>query len=228
MRAARCEPGARSRAACGDRRVVAGWRRRTTAPRRGCRTTTKNPSPVVPTSSPSCEANDARRVSSCHRSSSSHASSPIASARFVDFTMSVNMNVFSTRRSGPAFPRSCQGRSASTSSITIASVGHDTAAARNSSSSTLSGSMTSAFPRSPFNQSKAVGATVMQFPAPMHLWRSTRARSMLTPPPLGMRRPPPPRATTPRSSRTSPRAAARRRPRPPRARRRSRDSSALR
>ena len=84
--------------------------------------------PVVPTSSPECAAKAERSVSSCQRSSSSQASSPIASARFVDFTMSVNMKVFRTRRSGPAFPRSCQGRSSSTSSISIASVGHDIAA----------------------------------------------------------------------------------------------------
>ncbi len=59
--------------------------------------------------------------------------------------MSVNMKVFSTRR-GASLPRSCHGRSSSTSSITIAAVGHASAASRRSSSSTLSGSITPALP----------------------------------------------------------------------------------
>jgi len=98
----------------------------------------------------------------------------MTSTRFVEPTTSVNMNVRSTRRGGSALPRSCHGRSSVTSSRTIAAVGQAKSASRRSSSSTLSGSTTSALPKSPASQSKAVGAIVMQFPAPMHLSRSTR------------------------------------------------------
>ena len=82
--------------------------------------------------------------------------------------MSVNMNVFITRRDRPVpAVRSCHGRSSSSSSRTIASVGQASAASRTMSSSTLSGSITSALAKSPWCQSNAVGAIVMQFPAPM-------------------------------------------------------------
>ena len=94
--------------------------------------------------------------------------------------MSVNMKVFRTRRAGPALPRSCQGRSSATSSRMIAAVGQENAAARRTSSSTLSAPTTSLLPKSPASQSKAVGARVMQLPAPMHLWRSTRARMAIS------------------------------------------------
>ncbi len=60
--------------------------------------------------------------------------------------MSVNMKVFMTRRAGPALPRSCHGSSSATSSRMMAAVGHENAAARRISSSTLSAPMTSVFP----------------------------------------------------------------------------------
>jgi hypothetical protein len=50
----------------------------------------------------------------------------------------------------------------------IAAVGQASAASRSSSSSTLAGSTTPALAKSPSCQSNAVGAIVMQVPAPMH------------------------------------------------------------
>ena len=128
---------------------------------------TKKPSPVATTSSPSCSAKSVRSVASCQRRTPCQASSPNASTRFVEPSMSVNMNVFSTRR-GASLPRSCQGSSSCTSSTVMAPVGQARAASRSSSSSTLAGSMTPAFAKSPWCQSNAVGAIVMQVPAPMH------------------------------------------------------------
>ena len=141
---------------------------------------TKKPSPVVEISLPWWAPKTSRSAPSCQRRRVSHASSPSASTRLVEPTTSVNMNVFRTRRAGSTLPRSCHGRSSVTSSTTTAPVGQANAASRSSSSSTLSGSATSAFPKSPWSQSKAVGASVMQFPAPMHLWRSIRTRSAIS------------------------------------------------
>ena len=138
---------------------------------------TKNPSPVATTSSPRFAPNNERKVLSCQDRSEFHASSPIASRRFVDPAMSVNMKVRWTRWVGER-PRSCHGSSSATSSRTIACVGQASAASRSFSSSTLAASTTAAFPKSPRCQSNAVGAIVMQLPAPMHLGRSTLARSI--------------------------------------------------
>ena len=60
---------------------------------------------------------------------------------------------------------------------TIACVGQASAASRSFSSSTLAASTTPALPKSPRCQSNAVGAIVMQLPAPMQRGRSTLARS---------------------------------------------------
>ena len=116
---------------------------------------TKNPSPVAVTSSPRFAPNIARRVLSC-QDRSDCASSPIASRRLVDPTMSVNMKVRWTRWVG-ARPRSCHGSSSATSSRTIARVGQASAASRSFSSSTLAASATPAFAKSPRCQSKPSG-----------------------------------------------------------------------
>ena len=72
---------------------------------------TKNPSPVELTTSPPWSTNSARKVSSCHRRRCSQASSPMASARMVEATMSVKRKVFwcwsgRPRRSAAAWRRS--------------------------------------------------------------------------------------------------------------------------
>src|SRR4051794_4570114 len=86
------------------------------------------------------------------------------------------MNVLTTRRAVSRRVCSFQASTSPTSSTRMARVGHARAASRRTSSSTLSMSMTSAFAKSPVNQSKAVGAIAMQLPAPTHTGRSIVTR----------------------------------------------------
>lgn len=74
--------------------------------------------------------------------------------------MSVNMNVFTTRRD-PAVPvGGLQAGTSPTCSTVIAAVGHASAASRMISSPTLSTSTTADLAKSPASQSKAVGLIV--------------------------------------------------------------------
>ena len=97
--------------------AAAGSRRRTTPRRARPANVAKNPSPVVCTISPRCDSIADRSVSSCQRTTSSHASSPIVSSRFVDPTMSVNMNVRATRRPVFGAPASIASRHRAASSV---------------------------------------------------------------------------------------------------------------
>ena len=152
-----------------------------------------------------------RSVSSCQPSSVSQASSPSTSARFVEPTMSVNRNVFCTLRAPPSGRGCWIGSSSPTSSIRIARVGHENAAARSTSSSTLSTSTTIAFAKSPDSQSNAVGAIAMQLPAPMQRGRSTERAGPSGPRPRRSARGRSPQiARSPRSGRTSRRGPGRR------------------
>ena len=139
---------------------------------------TKKPSPVVEISLPWCAVNTSRSVVSCQRSSVSHASSPsdLDEVRRAD-----DVGEHERLEHAPRSARPCRAAATAGAPRPPRSrsppVGQANAASRSSSSSTLSGSTTSALPKSPASQSKAVGAIVMQLPAPMHLWRSTRTRA---------------------------------------------------
>ena len=96
VRLGRVEPDPHRRGEAGADAVVAQRRWIEIAqstPGRAASNAAKKPSPVELTISPPPAVTRRRSVSSCHRRSRSQASSPSASARFVEPTMSVNMKV---------------------------------------------------------------------------------------------------------------------------------------
>ena len=97
-RAGRSAPGGRTRGDVDARPTAAGSPPRTSMPRTRRRTPRSSHRRSCDTSSPRWVRISDSSVSLCQRTTSSHASSPIVSSRFVDPTMSVNMNVRPTRR----------------------------------------------------------------------------------------------------------------------------------